>query len=156
MHVKFRDYAESLHPQFEILISMCPVRICDSPKKLPSQCIYLFTEGNRHLYVGRTFKQTLNKRINQHSAQWAQHNQAVFAFKLACEVLNVKPGYKKETSRESICSNPSFHKAFASAKSRIRQMELRYVVEEDALRQALLEIYVAVALETPYNDFETH
>lgn len=30
------------------------------------------------------------------------------------------------------------------------------VEERDQLRQALLEIYVAVALETPFNDFDTH
>jgi hypothetical protein len=35
-------------------------------------------------------------------------------------------------------------------------MELRYVEEKDQLRQALLEIYVAVVLQTPHNDFETH
>jgi hypothetical protein len=35
-------------------------------------------------------------------------------------------------------------------------MDVRYVEEKDALRQALLEIYVSVVLKTPYNDFETH
>jgi len=35
-------------------------------------------------------------------------------------------------------------------------MELGYVEEVDALRQTLLEIYVAVVLKTPYNDFDTH
>jgi hypothetical protein len=32
-------------------------------------------------------------------------------------------------------------------------MDVRYVEETDPQRQALLEIYVAVVLETPYNDF---
>lgn len=35
-------------------------------------------------------------------------------------------------------------------------MDLRFVEETDPLRQAFLEIYVAVALNTPHNDFETH
>ena len=35
-------------------------------------------------------------------------------------------------------------------------MQVRYVEEIDPLRQALLEIYVAVVLKTPYNDFNTH
>jgi hypothetical protein len=35
-------------------------------------------------------------------------------------------------------------------------MDIRFVEENDPLRQALLEIYAAVALCTPYNDFETH
>ena len=35
-------------------------------------------------------------------------------------------------------------------------IEVRYVRQEDPLRQALLEIYAAIILETPYNDFNTH
>jgi hypothetical protein len=35
-------------------------------------------------------------------------------------------------------------------------MELRFVEESNQRRQALLEIYAAVVLETPYNDFQTH
>ena len=35
-------------------------------------------------------------------------------------------------------------------------MNVRYVHEKDPVRQALLEIYVAVATEAKYNDFDTH
>ncbi len=35
-------------------------------------------------------------------------------------------------------------------------MEYRYVEEPDQNRQALLEIYCAIVLDTPYNDFGTH
>jgi hypothetical protein len=52
--------------------------------------------------------------------------------------------------------DPDFREAFDEAKARIREMEVRYVEEADALRQTLLEIYVAVSLGTPYNDFRTH
>jgi hypothetical protein len=59
-------------------------------------------------------------------------------------------------SRDALCADPEFAKAFLEAKRRVRQMEIRYVEERDPLRQTLLEIYVAVVLKTPYNDFETH
>ncbi len=52
--------------------------------------------------------------------------------------------------------DPAFAAAFTAAKERIRQMEYRYVEEADQNRQALLEIYCAVVLATPYNDFGTH
>ncbi len=52
--------------------------------------------------------------------------------------------------------NPDFAAAFIAAKERIRRMEYRYVEEGDQSRQALLEIYCAVVLGTPYNDFDTH
>ncbi len=35
-------------------------------------------------------------------------------------------------------------------------MDIRYVEETDPIKQALLEIYTATALRTPYNDFENH
>jgi hypothetical protein len=52
--------------------------------------------------------------------------------------------------------DPTFAAAFIAAKERIRKMEYRYVEEAHQNRQALLEIYCAVVLETPYNDFGTH
>ena len=44
----------------------------------------------------------------------------------------------------------------ASIKARIRDMNVRFVAEADPTRQALLEIYAATVLNTPYNDFENH
>ena len=35
-------------------------------------------------------------------------------------------------------------------------MEVRFVSEPNPNRQALLEVYVTIALRAPYNDFETH
>jgi hypothetical protein len=35
-------------------------------------------------------------------------------------------------------------------------MHVQYVHEPDPLRQALLEIYVAVVTGAKYNDFDTH
>lgn len=46
--------------------------------------------------------------------------------------------------------------AFKRAKERVRAMEFRAVEESDQTRQALLEVYCAIALKTPYNDFGTH
>jgi len=50
----------------------------------------------------------------------------------------------------------TFAASFEAAKERIRGMEYRYVEELDQNRQALLEIYCAIALATPHNDFGTH
>jgi hypothetical protein len=35
-------------------------------------------------------------------------------------------------------------------------MDIRFIEESDPVRQALLEIYVASALQTPFNDFDNH
>ena len=157
MDPTFSQYVEALHPLLERLIEMRPVTIATLPKNAPRQCIYLFSEAGRHLYVGRTRRQSLRQRLRQHSINSAQHNQAVFAFKLAREKTgHMYPGYTARDSRAALAADPEFAQAFAQAKQRIRQMGLRYVTETDPLRQTLLEIYVAVALKTPYNDFDTH
>ncbi len=157
MNLSFAEYVESLHPLFDRLIEMRPVTIATLPQDAPRQCIYLFSEPGRHLYVGRTRRQSLRKRLAQHSTGSAQHNQAVFAFKLARDITgHLHPGCTTQDSRAALAVDPDFAKAFALAKVRVRQMELRYVEESDPLRQTLLEIYTAVALKTPYNDFDTH
>lgn len=157
MNEAFRQYVEALHPAFERLVAMRPVAISTLPRDAPLQCIYLFSEAGRYLYVGRTRRQSLRQRLRQHSIDSAQHNQAVFAFKIARETTGrLHAAYTAADSREALCVDPEFAEAFLQAKRRIRLMELRYVEESDPLRQTLLEIYVAVVLKTPYNDFDTH
>jgi hypothetical protein len=155
MDDQFRLYVESLHDAFERLRSMKPVSAATLPKILPKQCIYLFSDNGKPMYVGRT--RELRQRMRNHCAPGSEHNQAVFAFKLARELTgNVTVSYAAEGSRKNLLSDEKFFKTFIESKSRIRNMELRFVEEKDPLRQALLETYVAFVLKTPYNDFDTH
>ncbi|HKW34594.1 MAG TPA: GIY-YIG nuclease family protein [Candidatus Acidoferrum sp.] len=155
MHEHFKQYVESLHPSFERLMEMSPVKMSALPKRLPEKCVYLFSEGEQTLYVGRTRR--LRQRLRQHSVAGAQHNQAVFAFKLAREVTGrTVAAYSIKGSRAALSVEPLFAEAFTQAKARVRKMDLRFVEETDPLRQALLEIYVSIVLGTKYNDFDTH
>jgi len=151
----FKQFVETLHPSFERLILMKPLSMLALPSKLPEKCIYLLSEEKNHLYVGRTRR--LRQRLRQHSIAGAQHNQAVFAFKLAREMTGrLAAAYSAAGSRKSLCAEPEFSEAFKRAKYRVRNMDLRFVEEADPTRQALLEIYVSVVLHTRYNDFDTH
>jgi len=148
MNDAFRKFVESLHPSFERLIAMTPVTPASLPKNAPRSCIYLFSEADCHLYVGRT--RNLRQRMRQ-------HNQAALAFKLACEGCGKTPvRYVKDEGRARLAEDAEFISAFTTAKCRVRAMDLRFVEELEPTRQALLEIYVSVALRTPYNDFNTH
>src|SRR5207245_1188822 len=111
---------------------------------------YLFSQDDRHLYVGRS--NHFRQRLRNHSAPSARENQAVFAFKLAQKLT----GPVQSRTRKAMLGNPEFALAFTQSKERIRRMQLRFVSEPDQLGQTLLEVYVAVVLQTPYNDFETH
>ena len=82
---------------------------------------------------------------------------AAFAFRLAREQTGYTvASYTTKGSREALMRKPRFRQAFLDAKKRIRQMDLTYVASADPLRQALLEIYAAVALGARYNDFDTY
>jgi hypothetical protein len=154
MDYRFKKFVESLHPSFEQLVAMSPVKIGVLPRNMPKAGIYLFSEGQSHLYVGRTNR--IRQRLGEHSRPSSTHNTAPFAFRLAREVTgHIAASYTPDGSRSELQEDPHFREAFTAAKRRVRSMDVRYVEETDPLKQALLEIYVAVVLGTPHNDFDT-
>ena len=122
------------------------------PPSIPKSGVYLFSEGARHLYIGRS--RNIRQRLGLHVGGPAG---ASFAFKLARQTCGrPKATYVKKGSRSDLMTMPKFTEAFVAAKLRIRAMDIRFVEEADSNRQALLEIYATLSLGTPYNDFETH
>lgn len=155
MHPTFAQYTTGLEESLQRLLAMPPIKPVRLPSSLPAAGVYLFTENDMHLYVGRS--NNLRRRMQRHGTQGATHQQAAFAFRLArTETGNLRASYKKEGSRAHLMTNPDFSASFVAAKQRIQRMDLRYVEEADPLRQTLLEVYVAVVLKTPFNDFDNH
>jgi hypothetical protein len=156
MDPKFAALVETLAPKLDRLLAMQPLAHGALPPSMPRSGVYLFTEAGRHLYVGRS--NVLRGRYGRHCRPGATHRQAAFAFQLAREATGrTEATYRAgEGSRAGLMGNPAFAAAFTTAKERIRRMEYRYVEEADQNQQALLEIYCAVVLGTPYNDFGTH
>jgi hypothetical protein len=156
MDQKFRILVEILAPKLESLVAMPPLAYGQLPRTMPKSGVYLFSEGDTHLYVGRS--NGLRGRHGRHCRPGATYRQAAFAFRLAREVTDrtvasYRPG---KDSRRGLMDDATFALEFQAAKARIRSMAYRYVEEDDQNRQALLEIYCAVVLETRYNDFGTH
>ena len=156
MDSKFVAHVEALRPKLDALLSMKPCKPTSLPRDMPVRGVYLLSEGDKHLYVGRSNE--IKARLGRHCKEGATHRQAAFAFRLArLTTGNMKPTYKKgEGSRAALMEVPEFVAAFDHAKARIRAMDVRFVEETDPVRQALLEIYVAETLETPFNDFDNH
>lgn len=155
MHPKFAEVVESLHPSFERLMAMEPLRgVPPSRVSTPRSGVYLFSEGDRHLYVGRSNR--IAFRYSLHCGPSAKHNQASFAWKLMAEAVGHRATYRQGEGRADVILRPAYADAFTLAKARIRGMDFRFVEEVDQMRQALLEAYVCIALGTPYNDFNTH
>ena len=84
---------------------------------------------------------------------------APFAYRLAC-LTSDRTGvsYIKghPDTRPMKMLDENFRAHFAAAKARIREMDFRYVEEPDPVHQAILEVYCAVALDTPHNTFDNH
>ena len=155
MDRRFAEVVAGLHPSFEKLLAMPPVTCATLPKGMPKSGIYLLSDGSQHLYVGRS--RNVRRRLGGHSRPKSTHGMAAFAFRLAREATGqLRATYKREWSRSALVLDEAFQAAFVTAKARIREMAVRFVEEADPVRQAVLEVYVAVALQTPYNDFDTH
>ena len=155
MDPAFTSAIEHLPASFEALLAMEPCQPLEVPRSMPKAGIYLVSEGSQHMYVGRSTN--IRRRLSNHCRIGATYKMAAFAFRLArLETGQVKASYKAVGSRADLMRNPKFRAAFEKAKDRIRHMDVRYVAELDPVRQALLEVYVAISLRTPHNDFDTH
>src|SRR6266851_4963022 len=122
MDPKFAALVEALAPKLDRLLAMPPLKYGTLPKDMPKSGVYLFTEGGRHLYVGRS--NVLRGRHGRHCKPGATHRQAAFAFQLAREATGkTKASYRPgEGSRDGLMLDPTFAAAFAAAKERIRAM----------------------------------
>lgn len=155
MDKRFSALVDTLAPKLATLLAMQPITNGRLPRDMPSSGIYLFTEAGRHLYVGRSNK--LKRRYGLHTLPGSQQNQASFAYRLACESMDQRPAlYQAGGGRRAHSLLPEFIEKFARAKTRVRNMEFRFVEQTDQTYQAVLEIYAAVVLNTPYNDFSNH
>lgn len=155
MNPRFQELVESLEPKYSALLSMPPVRFASLPKDIPLRGIYLLSEGSDHFYVGRT--NGIRKRLQNHCRLSGTHFAATFAFRIARHTTGMtKASYSQAGSRRELSTHAVFGPAFEAAKRRVNAMDIRFVEEVDPVRQALLEIYVASALQTPFNDFDNH
>ena len=156
MNPTFKRYMRTLDAKVDELLAAHPYKFADLPRGLIPGCgIYLFSDRRRHLYVGRSNR--IRGRLRSHCRDSSRHNAASFAFLLArAETGNHRAAYTQRRSRDLLLADPVFAAAFASAKAYLRTLDIRFVEEQDQIAQALLEIYAAVRLKTPYNDFRTH
>jgi hypothetical protein len=134
---------------------MEPVTVATLPREMPQAGIYLFSEADANLYVGRT--NTIKNRLQNHCRPSSGHNSATFAFRLARQITGMTQAtYTTRGSRSDLEQDPEFSLVFIEQKQRVRKMSVKFVSEPESMRQALLEMYVAVSLGTPHNDFDNH
>lgn len=122
-------------------------------KNIPKQGIYVFYEDNKPIYVGRS--RNLSQRFKQHGQQSSNHNSATFAFMIAKRDAE-KEKVDLTKTREVLQNDPTFSPLFKKAKERVSKMKVQVIAVEDPIEQTLFEVYAALELNTPYNDWKTH
>lgn len=122
------------------------------PKTI-GQGIYVFYEHGIPLYVGRSGRNggRFKTRIQEHGRDSSGHNTATFAFLIAKEDIEAK-GKGLNNSRIDVEQSSEF----AAAKKRVFAMQVKFIELIDPVTQTLFEVYAALELETPYNEWGTH
>ncbi len=147
--------------------------------------IYLFSEGERPIYVGRTSITARSRKAERppstsFSTRWKQHcneksapNAASLAMKIARQVadhfgvadpkeLKKQGGIKRVADWWDLRNTdppPDFFLVFQAAKEFVREnLDFRFVAISDdirGVRSHVAEVYADVVLQTEYGDFST-
>ena len=152
----FTDTIRTINSTFRQLREMDdPFRVDQVPSPVPTGLagVYSLSDADRTLYVGRT--RNLRDRLSAHRSSAVR--RATLAVKMARLHSNLPANYRPNRSAPYLHENDSrFRAEFDKARERIRGLQVRYVVERDAVRRALLEIYAAIQLDTVASDATTH
>ena len=143
----FASAIDGIKPAFRRLVEMDPFRLDEVPSPVPDAQpgVYLLSESGRPLYVGRT--RNVRRRLSGHRSSAV--TRATLAVKMARIAANRPATYTTGNSASHLYSHdPTFRTGFDEARARICAMEVRWVDEADDVRQAMLEIYAAVDLDT--------
>jgi len=129
-------------------------RVADHPSVPDTPGIYLFSEGDRPVYVGQSRK--LRSRLKQHTGTTSKQNQASFAFNLAKREAK-SAGLDTKRWRSVLEADADFGPHFDKARADVAAMKLQFIELADPITRTLFEVYAALALDTvEFNSFETH
>jgi len=149
MNDEWEQLIKELPKMFEEFLS-CPLRSRNELSNAPQKGVYTFYEDGKALYVGRSDR--LRARVQEHGRRSSDHYSATFALNLAKEAMRNQGIDTANIPRGKLGQEPEFKKA----KERVARMKIRFVEIDDPIKQTLFEVYAAMKLQTPYNDFRTH
>lgn len=152
MNEELRSLLAQMEPLL-VKLKACPPETFATRKKLPDRGIYVFYEGDKALYVGRSNQ--IWQRIQTHGREGATYNQATFALRLLAKEYNLEIGHRAPADRSQIAGE--YAEEFRGQKRRVRRMTLRAVAVTDDTASYFFEAYAILALgTTEFNKFEPH
>ena len=147
-------FEEEIHPQMKPLLEKLKKSTAYREETLYNLDIhsgaYVFYEDGEPMYVGivgRHSKGDVRGRIQQHRS--GSPNQAPLASRMTIEDLRLGSMTLNQLKRD-------YTSEFKEKQKLVRNMEVRAVEIKCCVTLAAFEIYAAMTLETPYNDFCTH
>ena len=121
-------------------------------KKVPDRGIYVFYDGKKPIYVGRS--ERLRSRLREHSNQSSRHTSATFAFNLAKSRAK-KLGIDITRNRKILEKDPHFLPIYNEEKTRVSKMKIKVKRIDNPIKQTLFEVYASIELKTK-QDWGTH
>src|SRR5690349_5655947 len=112
MNEKFRVLVDDLDRKCQALLSMVPVIAEMIPSDTPTGGVYLFSQGEIHLYAGRT-RRKIATRIRNH---FSTAPDCPFAWLLARKATGKYATYRREGSRKSLLADSIFKAEYERAK----------------------------------------
>ena len=111
--------------------------------------LYIFYKDDSPFYVG--ISQKVIGRLLQH-VKGTNHHSASFAYKIGkANYLKANPNLRN-VARKGV----NFSDHVQPAQGWLMQQKVAIIPIEDSTERYLFEVYCAMKLRTPYNDFETH
>lgn len=121
---------------------------------LPQKGVYVFYDGDKPVYVGRTNR--MRSRIKEHGRPGSGHNSAPFAFNMAKKQAAEK-GIDLLKTRSLLEKDELFKNLFKLSKEKITKMQIKVIEINDPNLQALFELYASIELNTyDLNSFDNH
>ncbi|MEZ5039740.1 MAG: hypothetical protein R2828_07610 [Saprospiraceae bacterium] len=113
------------------------------------QGLYVFLHNKVPLYIG--ISQKVANRIQQH-IKGHTHFQATFAFRIALDNYQVEHGVVYDGQRAAF----DFKKYVPPVQAFLTQQQVAVLPIDNPTELYLFEVYCAMQLGTPYNEFKTH
>jgi hypothetical protein len=152
MNTTFANHAERMPSLFRDLIGAEPLLV-NAAGHPAAPGIYLLIDSSGLVqHVGRT--RNLRQRLRAHRTP--NHNSASFAFKLARRERGVVASYSKANSRAALQADEVFGACFRRHVNAVSAMTVRFLPVTDPVDQYLLELYAALELGMPLDEFDTH
>jgi len=121
-------------------------------KKIPDRGIYVFYDGKKPIYVGRS--ERLKSRLREHSNQSSSQTSATFAFNLAKSRAK-KLGIDITRNRKILEQDPHFLPIYKEEKTRVSKMKIKVIRINRQIKQTIFEVYASIELQTK-QDWGTH